>query len=199
MFQVVDLRKEVDEMKKYFTVDSVSQALREVKEYCTRTTDFNVDTLQLKLMHLDEVARRNQHNDRELFYSALERFLCHKNHPKIGFLISSILSSPAESKILEKEQKVLKVHGKSEKETTKQENAAVNVEKQQNDFTGFMVQMLQSFMPQQRGPRFQAMNSNMRSPGYTRFGYRPRYRPPFAGCFTCGDTSHIRANCPQNK
>ena len=59
-------------------VDSVSSALREVKEYSTQTSDFNVDILQFKLMHLNVVARRNKHPDRELFSSALERFLCHK-------------------------------------------------------------------------------------------------------------------------
>ena len=91
--------------------DSVSSALREVKEYASRTTDLSVDALQMKLIHLDEIARRNTHADRDLFPTALERFLCHKKHPKIGFLVSSILSSPAESKILDKEQKFLKLHG----------------------------------------------------------------------------------------
>ena len=102
---MVELRKEIDEMKKSMNIDAVFSVLHEVKEYSTRTSEFNVDTLQLKLMHLDEIARRNQHPDRDLYSSALERFLCHKKHPKIGFLISSILSNPSETKILKKEQK----------------------------------------------------------------------------------------------
>ena len=70
-----ELRKEIEDMKKNMGVDSVSSALREVKEYSIQTLDFNVDILQLKLMHLDVVARRNKHPDRELFFSALERFM----------------------------------------------------------------------------------------------------------------------------
>ena len=69
-------RKEIEDMKKNMgVVDSFSSALREVKEYSTQTSDFNVDILQLKLMHLYVVARRNKHPDRELFSSALERFV----------------------------------------------------------------------------------------------------------------------------
>ena len=184
-------------MKKNMGVDSVSSALREVKEYSTRTSDFNVDTLQLKLMHLDEVARRNQHPDRELFSSALERFLCHKKHPKIGFLISSILSNQAESKILKKEQKFLKLHGK---DVPTEDQSPQEKTNNLDQFTNFL-QAMQSFMLQARGPR------GPYNPRPT-FGYPPRqpmtqgrfrFRPQYTGCFTCGDTSHIRANCPQNK
>ena len=64
--------------------DSVDHALREVKEYAARSSDINTDTLQVKLMHLDEVARRASHKQRELYAMVLQRFLCNKQHSKIG-------------------------------------------------------------------------------------------------------------------
>ena len=78
----------------------------------------NVDTIQLKLMHFDEVARRTTHDERELYALTLQRFLYHKQHPKIGFLVTSLLSSPAETKLFEKEQKFLKIHGKDESQVS---------------------------------------------------------------------------------
>ena len=47
---------EIENLKKGINVDVVAQALRDVKEYAARSSEVNVDTLQLKLMHLDEVA-----------------------------------------------------------------------------------------------------------------------------------------------
>ena len=102
---------EIENLRKGINVDVVAQALRDVKEYAARSSEVNVDTLQLKLMHLDEVARRVNHSYKELFSLVLHRFLCHKNHENIGFLVTSLLSSTAETKLFEKEQKFLKLHG----------------------------------------------------------------------------------------
>jgi hypothetical protein len=41
----------------------------------------------------------------------LQRFLCNKDQPRIGHLVTSLLCSPAEAKVYEKEQKFLKLHG----------------------------------------------------------------------------------------
>ena len=80
-----------------------------------RSKDLNTDTLQMKLMHLDEIGRRTQHADRELFSIVLQRFLCHKSHAGIGFLVSSLLVSFTEARLLEKEHKFLKLHSKEKK------------------------------------------------------------------------------------
>ena len=48
----VELKNEIEELRKGFNMDSVEQALRNVKEYAVHSTDSNVDTLQLKLMGL---------------------------------------------------------------------------------------------------------------------------------------------------
>ena len=72
-FQTSELKKELDELRKYLSTDSVSHALREVKEYAARSSEVNVDTIQLKLMHLDEMARRTTHDERELYALTLQR------------------------------------------------------------------------------------------------------------------------------
>ena len=92
-----------------------------------RSKDLNTDTLQMKLMHLDEIGRRTQHADRELFSIVLQRFLCHKSHAGIGFLVSSLLVSFTKARLLEKEHKFLKLHSKEKKsedneKSKKQEN-----------------------------------------------------------------------------
>ena len=89
----------------------MANALREVKEYAARANEINVDTVQMKLMHLDEMGRRFDHGDKELYSLVLQRFLCNKDQPRIGHLVTSLLCSPAEAKVYEKEQKFLKLHG----------------------------------------------------------------------------------------
>ena len=110
ILQTSQLMAEIENLKKGINMDVVAQALRDVKEYAARSSEVNVDTMQLKLMHLDEMARRVNHSDKELFSLVLQRFLCHKNHENIGFLVTSLLST-AETKLFEKEQKFLKLHG----------------------------------------------------------------------------------------
>lgn len=203
--QNADLRKEIDELKKSLNKDSVEQALREVKEYAARASEINVDTLQLKLMHLDEVARRASHDNRELYALTLQRFLCHKQNPKIGFLITSLLSSPAETKLFEKEQKFLKLHGKQDtQQACKRENKEEK-EKEKKSTPDFERHVSASVGAQ---PFFYPMMSLP-----FRSGYPPLYRPPvsprrgsgrpgqrytgsgFTGCFKCGDLSHYQAFC----
>lgn len=98
--QNADPKKEIVELKKLLNKDSVEQALREDKAYAARASEIYVDTLQLKLVHLDEVARRAGHDSSELNALTLQRFLLHKQNPRIGFLTTSLLSSPAEKKVI---------------------------------------------------------------------------------------------------
>lgn len=193
--------RQIDELKKSLNKDSVEQALREVKEYAGRSSELNIDTLQLKLMHLDEVARRASHENRELYAITLQRFLCHKQNPNIGFLITSLLSSAAESKIFEKEQKFLKLHGKgaqlSDKKEVKEE------EKEKKSSSDLEKQVTSILSP----PFFPMM------PFPFRWGYPPFPRPQvmprrgmgkatprfsnasFQGCWKCGDPTHFQAAC----
>lgn len=196
--QTVELKKEIEDLPKSLNSDTVDQALREVKEYAARSAEVNVDTLQMKLMHLDEVARRTSHKDRELFSLTLQRFLCHKQHENIGFLITSLLSSPAETKLFEKEHKFLKLHGKDQSGSKNTEGKGKDkkqeVEQPQGvaTFPHFFHPMMQ--FPFRYGyPTFPRPPSHQRRATSARNGPRAGY----TGCFKCGDTSHFMATCPK--
>ena len=89
------------------SVNNVSNALREVKEYAARTNEINVDTLHMKLMHLIEMGKRIDHGDKELYSMVLQRFLYNKDRPRISHLVTSLLCSPTEAKLYEKEKQIL--------------------------------------------------------------------------------------------
>ena len=199
ILQTTQLLAEIESLKKGINVDVVAQALREVKEYAARSSEINIDTLTLKLMHLDEVARRVNHNDKELYSMVLQRYLCHKHHDRVGFLVTSLLSSPAETKIFEKEQKFLKIHG-NDKAKEKEQGAPVETKTpgNENQFQQFanMMQCMQSvFTPRfsmpLMPPRFPQVNR--RTPG------NAQRKPPsnYTGCYKCGDTGHFKVDCPK--
>ncbi|CAC5425655.1 unnamed protein product [Mytilus coruscus] len=152
--------------------------------------------MQLKLMHLDEVARRVNDSNRELYSMVLQRFLCHKNHEKIGFLVTSLLSSPAETKIFEKEQKFLKVHGCNKEKVSDESPKNASNQKSENDLQQFvsMMQVAQSFfqpaLPAQSPPPVKNVN-------YRRLAATRKIPQNYSGCFKCGDVSHFRADCPR--
>lgn len=188
LFQTADLRKQIQELRGMIETDSVQNALREVKEYAAKSNELNVDTLQLKLMHLDDMGRRTRHEDRELFSSVLQRFLCHKSNPKIGFLVSSLLCTPAESKVFEKEQKFLKIHGN-------QESNKKTEETQQSDQFQTFMKFMQSFQSLAPTP-FRPPPPYLRpTPPPRRFNSLPRKPYTYSGCHICGEKSHFATDC----
>lgn len=179
-------------------MDSVASALRDVKEYAARSKDINIDTLQMKLMHLDETGRRTQHEDKELFSIVLQRFLCHKSHPGIGFLVSSLLSSPAEARLLEKEHKFLKLHGKDKKA---EENDKPKKQDNQEKADPHLMYWQSTFTPQMFGyPRFAVPPPPPFRPAPIRRSTPPRPRlQAYTGCHFCGDLNHFKIDCPKLK
>ena len=178
------MKKEIEELKKDLNVDSVAQALREVREYAAMAVDLNIDTLQIKLIHLDEVGRRTRHDDRELFSVVLQTFLCHKSRKNIGFLVTSLLSTPAESKIYEKEQNLLKLHGNenvSQADNTMAKTTTAKPSESEN-FSN-MMQFMQMFNNAAFMPPSPTIMANF-SP--RRGGYpvpRPRAPYSYSGCY----------------
>ena len=172
--------------------DTIAHALRDVKEYAARSSDLNVDTLQVKLMHLDDIGRRTSHDDKELYSSVLQRFLCHKSNPRIGFLVTSLLSTPAESKLFEKEQKILKLHGKNDTQNDREpKEATVNPPPDPvSTMMNFMQSMAQQFRPT---TPFMTRPFSPRKQGYT----PRRPGPNYSGCHKCGDLTHFRIDCPK--
>ena len=169
-----------------------------MKQYSARANEINPDTLQIKLMHLDETARSSNHPDRELYASVLNRFLCNKKHPKIGFLITSLLSTAAEAKLFEKEQKFLKIYGKHGEESTK--NVADSRNAEDGDGKHYeqwanMMHFMQSFMRMPQPTPGVRMPFNLRRGGFN--NVRPRLSPSYTGCHKCGDFTHLKADCPK--
>ena len=109
------MRKEFEELRKSLSKDTLDFALRDVKEYADRSHDLNVNLLQLKLMHPEDLGRCTLHEDRELYSKVLERFQACKDHPEVGSLILTLLSSSTDTLVLNKEHKFLKLHGKDKK------------------------------------------------------------------------------------
>lgn len=190
-FQTGSLRAQLAELQRSIHEDAVSAALRDVKEYAARTMDLNVDSLQMKLMHLEECARLANHDERQLYSTVMQRFLCHKSHKSVGFLITSLLSSPAEARILEKEQKFLKLHSNAEKPA-----ADPKVPSPPMPFEPFPFPP----MPSMRRPRMPFQFTAPRPFGGQRRGFvRPRVPGPgYSGCYTCGDPQHFQADCPRS-
>lgn len=191
-----DLRKEFEELKKSLNKDTVAFALRDVREYAARSHDINVDTLQLKLMHLDEVSRRSQHEDKDLFSRVLERFLCHKSHPQVGLLVSTLLSSSTDARLFDKEHKFLKLHGEDKKKAEAEKSKKTSSEDNSGvDWHMMYMQLLQFGQPRFPMPFPQMRPFQMpRRPGPA----RPRLQN-YTGCHVCGDMSHFKVDCPKLK
>jgi hypothetical protein len=117
------------------------------------------------------VARRVNHSDKELFSLVLQRFLCHKNHENIDFLVTSLLSSTAETKLFEKEQKFLKLHG-TEKQKKPDQNPHSEQKSHVENESNFqqlvsMMQVMHSMFtpPRFAPPRFPATQRRGRAGG----------------------------------
>ena len=204
VLQTSDLMKEIESLKKSVQKDLVEQALREVKEYAGRSAELNVDTLQMKLMHLDEVARRVSHENRELYALALQRFLDHKENKKVGFLVSQLLSTPTESKLYDKEHKFLKLCGKEVQSKTevktekeKEKPKEMKTTPEMDNFLNFFAQLTRTYYPLMPTARHMyPVTRQMMGPERGAGRGTPRFmNSGSAGCWKCGDPSHYQASC----
>ena len=82
-------------IKEVFEQGTVDFALKDVKEYAARThaRTHDLNSLQLKLMHLEDLGRHTLHEDSKLYSKVLERFQVRKDHPEVGSIILTLLSS----------------------------------------------------------------------------------------------------------
>jgi len=117
----------------------------------------------------------------------LQRFLCHKNHDKIGFLVTSLLSSPAETKIFEKEQKFLKVHGSDKEKVSDESQQNASHQKSENDQMQQFVNMLQvaqSFFQPARSVQSPPPVKNECNP-FTKLCWSCTHFSPYAKSWIC--------------
>ena len=193
------MKQQIQELKNSTSVDNVANVLHEVKEYVARANEINVDTFQMKLMHLDEMGRRFDHGNKELYSMVLQRFLCNKDQPRIGHLVTSLLCSPAEAKVYAKEQTFLKLHGNKGIDTEpSNSNVATKIENTQitPSFDQFatMLQFMQNFASSHQQPiRFSKppIPSFLQQRRGVTPNVRPRPGPYYSECHICGDVSHF--------
>ena len=88
-------------------MSEVERARRDVKEEATKGAKADMEVLHGKLLHLENVARKGDHKDKDKFTIMLSRFVVHKGKPSFAasFMLT-LLSTKEEATIYEKEQKI---------------------------------------------------------------------------------------------
>lgn len=103
------MAKAMAERERRKETDEVADAERQAKEEAGKPQAvFQPDTLQQRLIRLDEAARRVNHPNTERYNLVLQRFTHNRSAPEVGQLVLTLLSTKEESALLEKERKFLK-------------------------------------------------------------------------------------------
>ena len=119
----------------------------------------------------------------------------------IGCLVSSLLSSAAESRLIEKEHKFLKLHGKDNPTTLSKKQESEEKEKKYPDTEFQLAPYMLPFMHQPYlafPPRFPPFPPRPAGPMRRGLGRgRARFPSPFDCCFKCREPSHFQNSCPR--
>ena len=207
------MEEQLKQQTKKDGLTEVERARREVKEEATKGEKADMEVLNAKLLHLENVARKSDHKDKDKFTIVLSRFVAHKGKPSFAAsLMLTLLSTKEEATIYEKEQKMIKRFGEgalpssSSKTTTSDANPpqaspAYPVQTWPMNSAGMplvlpqMVPFWQSNMGVPLPPMPSAANP-IRSP-------RPRLNTtPYANkavCFRCRKPGHFSRDCPLNQ
>lgn len=104
-----ELAKKVDDKKRIDDATDVDRAKREVKEEAGKA-EVNLDLLHEKLIHLESVARRTNHESANKLNLILKRFNVHKKMSPsfVGSMVLEQISSKDEEAVLNKERKCYK-------------------------------------------------------------------------------------------
>lgn len=185
------LEKKLKEKKETDDANDYDRAKREVKEEAGKS-EVNVDNLHEKLIHLESVARKINHESKEKITLVLKRFHIHKRqHPSfVGHLVLKLISSKEEESVLEKEQKMFKHFSMSYQGGASSSPSAWGMgSAPYPQFPGST-----PFWPQ--GPAYMHSQQRFTPP------FRPRFRqaPPSRQiCFKCNKPGHYVKNCPLNQ
>ena len=106
------MENQLEQQKNKDELSEVERARREVKEEATKGIKADMEVLHGKLLHLEHVARKGDHKDKDKFTLVLSRFVAHKGKPSFAAsLMLTLLSTKEEAAIYEKEQKMIKRFG----------------------------------------------------------------------------------------
>ena len=160
----------------------------------------NTDTLYKNIINMDTLAREIDHPDKDKVALVTARFLANKSQERVGVLVATLLSSPHESALLERERNVFKTDPSTKRDDRK--------EGKEEGKKGIPPPGPSPPTPPQ-GPYYPGY------PGYPPFPYpspphlmQPpvfpqqgfqgnRPRAPKGPCFKCGKQGHFKVNCPQ--
>ena len=104
-----ELERKMEEKKRLDDTTDFDRAKRELKEEAGKS-EVNVDLLHEKLIHLESVARRTNHEMKDKLELILKRFNVHKrqNPTFVGDMVLNQISTKEEESVLNKEQKIYK-------------------------------------------------------------------------------------------
>ena len=213
----------MNEKKRSDDVSEYEKAKREVKEEAGKA-EVNIDMLHEKLIYLESVARKTNHENKDKLDMVLKRFYVHKkvnsNPSFVGSMVLAQISTKEEETVLSKEHKVYKQYNMSYPWAQQgyysgpypggYPGGTMNHAPGWG-YGGAPPQMQAPFYPGGQGPMFNMSQTHayMYQPqhqqqmGQPRYGVnsRPRHRQASPGkqmCFRCNKPGHFVKNCPLN-
>lgn len=201
--KVADLQRQLVDKKTADEASEVERARKEVKDEAMKADGANMEVLHERLIILENVARKANHDSKDKYTMILSRFHVNKSKPSfVAALVLKLLSSKEECLILDAEQKLKKIfdtNTSSAMQTpawgTPYANVFPNLATPgpSSAFPGMQPTFPWSAPYQPFAPRGSSSS----------FSPRPRMRTPFSGrpqlCFRCRRPGHLIRDCPQNQ
>jgi len=180
--KIQELEGRLDKKKAEDEISDFERAKRDVKEEAAKAK-VDIDSLHEKLILLDSLARKQNHDLKDKISLILSRFHIHKNKPSFAAaLVLKLVCNKEEEAVLDKEQKLLKTFGFHDK----QENQHMY-----NNVPAMGYGMIGT-----------QMHNAPYMPRFTNPGRR--FRPWFQAsqapmlCFRCNKPGHLVRDCPLN-
>ncbi|XP_071148243.1 uncharacterized protein [Mytilus edulis] len=183
--KIAELEKKLEKKQAEDELSEFERAKRDVKDEAAKGK-VDIDVLHERLILLDNLARKQNHDLKDKINLILSRFHIHKSRPNFAAaLVLKLVCNKEEEAILDKEQKLLKTFGFADDDNYNMQSHNLYMHGQ-----GFMG------------------NSFGQAQGHS-YGMSPRFTgPPRRGrgrgnshnlCFKCNKPGHYVRDCPANQ
>jgi len=180
--KIQELEEKLDKKKEDDEISEFERTKRAVKEEASKTK-VDIDILHEKLIVLENLVRKRNHELKDKITLILSRFHIHKNRPTFAAaLVLKLVCSKEEEAVLDKEQKLMKSFGFMDNRDN-----LYNVQSMLPSShvpPGFMGQFNHPYVPP---PRF---------PEHRRPRPRTQATPKLLLCFRCNKPGHFVRDCP---